>query len=202
MMTARRRHGSSGWRLGLSLVAVFCIAYALIAARLIPTDGTQGKTLLPESMSTASFTSGGGNVPDSAVRAIASQLGQLRGSNPELVVAPAMTGSSYDVSATVDVGEDASVPASAWTATVKHDVPVYFAGVFGSGQPIEQAEVYFTVGGQIVAGAALGKSSYKALVASTAAGGSGWLATLSSLPAVTGQGAGNRWFEIAPGVSG
>ncbi|WDL97327.1 hypothetical protein [Alicyclobacillus sp. ALC3] len=186
-----------GWRIGLGLATVLALVYAYSVHKLLPSGAAGSLPSATIGVSTAAAT----NVPNAAVVAIADQLGGLQGRSPELVVTPSATGTGYDVSATVDLGDSANTSSATWRPEVKHDVPVYFQGVFASGQPVEQAQVYFTVGGQIVAGAALGKASYQALTASAATGG-GWLSTLSSLPAITGEGVNDRWFEIASTTAG
>lgn len=185
-----------GWRVGVSLTLALAFAYGYSIHQLLPA-GAAGSTQTSAGVS----TSAADNVPSTAVAAIARSLGGLQGRSPELVVTPSATGSGYDVSATVDVGDSARTPAATWKTEVEHDVTEYFQGVYGSGQPIMQAQVYFTVGGQIVAGAALGKASYKALTAS-ASTGTGWLSTLSSLPAITGEGTNDRWFEVVNSAQG
>ncbi len=189
---------AAGWRIGLGLAAALALVYAYSIHTLLP-SGVAGSRLTAATGGVSA--SAANNVPNSAVVAIANQLGGLQGRSPELVVTPSSTGTGYDVSATVDLGDSANTSSATWTPEVKHDVPVYFQGVFSSGQPVEQAQVYFTVGGQIVAGAAIGRASYEALTAS-ASTGAGWLSTLSSLPAITGEGANDRWFEIANTTGG
>jgi hypothetical protein len=194
------------WRVGAAMVVVLGAAYAILDTRLMQGDPSiaawvsSGEFSLATAVQSAFQSTSAGNVPDAAVAAITNHVGQVQGLN-ELVVTPADTGQGYDVSATVDLGENPAVSYAAWSKTVKQDVPAYFQDVFGSGQPVQEAEVYFLLDGNLVAGAALGASAYQALgteVSTSGASQSAWVSTLASEPVVEDAGPNTRWFELEP----
>ncbi|MCF8564819.1 hypothetical protein LLE49_08760 [Alicyclobacillus tolerans] len=187
------------------VIALLMGAYGLAASGLNP-SASQVPAAGKETVGTLGTAAGGttqgtsvGDVSNQVVADIAKQLGVVGGLN-DLVVLPVSGGQSYMVSATVDLA-DHSLSTAQWNAMVKKDVPVFFAGAFKAGSSIEDAQVYFMVNGQIVAGAGLGKSAYQALSSEVSTGQSGFDAMLSSAPMVTTQGASQRWFQVSSNPS-
>lgn len=191
-----------GWRLGVTLVTAFAVLYAIVdGSTQEPVPGVNSSTgasqTLEQNILSAFQVTTSGDVPSSVETAVVSRLQNVKGAN-ELVVTPSSSGAGYDVSATVDLGDDENISYGTWAAMVKQDLPSYFEGVFGSGQPIQQADVYFLLDGQIVAGAALGATAYQTIDSATSANGSNWVTAMAGLPVDTTEGPNARWFEMEP----
>jgi len=135
-----------------------------------------------------------GNVPEAIVQGIANQLGTVSGLD-ELVVMSAVNGAGYTVSATVDLGQNTSENASVWRTSVQSDVSRYFQGVFAKQLNVENAQVYFTLGGNVVAGAGLGTSAYQTLTTSVSTTSESMSQAIAQLPVVSQDGANDSWFE-------
>jgi hypothetical protein len=174
-----------------TLVSVYTFAAIGMSSHLHRDDlsrTVQGATV----QGTEAFTNT--DVSDKVVQQLATSLSNIVSNDDELAVLPMTGGTGYTVSTTISVDD---VPSSQdWRQAVSQDITQYFTDIYGQSQPVENAQVYFTKDGQIVAGAGLGKQVYGQLVATASTDGGGFVQSLQAQPVRTQQGAMDSWVEI------
>ncbi|MCL6445525.1 MAG: hypothetical protein K6T83_19065 [Alicyclobacillus sp.] len=141
------------------------------------------------------YSNAQGNVPDAVVRHIADGVGAVPG--VELVVLPSSRGDGYVVFATVDLGTNPAGPPAEWSTVVKRDMNTFFRGIYTSGEPVEDAAVYFMIGQQTVAGAGLGRTSFEQLASAASTNTGGLVAALIQAPQRTVGGPEDQWIQVA-----
>lgn len=141
-----------------------------------------------------------GDVPDPVVSAIVNRLGNVTGLN-DMVVLPDQAVNAYTVSAMVDLGDVSAASIAPWNPTVDKDVDQYFQDVFTGTPQVNEAEIYFTQNGQVVASAGLGRQTYEQLTTTADTASGGLASVLASMPVASGGDLNNHWFQVADGQS-
>lgn len=173
--------------MALTVVAILAALYLLSTAAL---QGTWPVSVGSVAQAPTSLA----DVPDAAVQGVVSHLGKVPGVD-QLVVLPDAAG-GYDVSATVNLGYNSLMTPADWIGTVRRDVGYYFEGVYSSGQPIADAQLYFLLDGQAVAGAGLGSAAWHSLSAEALARTGSVARQLQTMSVNTAPGPDDRWFEV------
>lgn len=138
------------------------------------------------------------NGPDAAIsnqamQALAEKLGDVDGLNDLVVLPDGTSGHGFNVSATVDLGAQATA-ATSTQAAIDKAVDTFYRDVYTSGQPISQAELTFTNDNLIVASSGLGKTAYEQLASSTMNGD--LAAALAEAKPVDESSSAEEWLEM------
>lgn len=137
------------------------------------------------------------DVSNAVVSAIAARLQSVSGLD-ELVVEPSSSSAGYTVSAEVDLGPNPNESKLSWSPKVASAAEAYFTNLFSGSEKIVNAQVYFILGGQVVASAGLGQAVYQHMEVSTSTmSDMSFVAILSHQPTMTSGGMKDSWFEEA-----
>ncbi|MCL6597309.1 MAG: hypothetical protein K6T81_01060 [Alicyclobacillus macrosporangiidus] len=176
----------------LAWVGVLSAIYGVCAGGLAAELG-DGRTDWPGGAVVSPAATAGMDVPDTVVQTVARSVAPVSGLD-ELVVLPNASG-GYTVSAQVELGVDASAKAAA-ESQMANLAQLYFQRVYGAGEDIVDAQVYFIAGGQLVGGADLGRDAYRKLDVSATTAPGAFLQAVQSLPVRTGEGADDSWAQF------
>lgn len=192
---AQTLRAGRGFIAGVVMLGLLTTGYVVVDDSLVGNAPGASSVVTGAGLGTTPTTASAtpADVPDATVQKVASSVSDVVGLN-ELVVLPSADGKGVTVSAMVDLG-DHSAPRSTWLPQVRRAVQQYLYGVYQSGAVVENAQVYFTQNGEIVAGAGLGKQAYLSMAAEASTGQSNFVQTLESQPTVTNEGTKDSWFE-------
>jgi hypothetical protein len=173
------------------LVAAIAIMGAGYAAAMVWLGGAEG--VMPRTDSGTSVSTGSAiDVPAGMETTLAARVGQVVPNLDELFVFPAADGQGFTVSMTISyVGDQAPTDQQ-----IKRDVDALFPASYNSHEPVEDVEAYFSFNGDILAGAEMGKSAYRALSAATTSNQGSLADLLAHAKVVTTEGSDTSWMEV------
>jgi hypothetical protein len=137
---------------------------------------------------------------DSMTSALADALGNVTGLNDMAVIPDGNGGGQYLVSAVVSLTGTSSGGGTTGSLQNAMDTSVdtFFKDVYGTDQPISQAEITFQLqDGTIVGTAGLGKDAYAKMASTTLQGD--LASTLNAMSPVQENSSSDAWFEMSTG---
>lgn len=135
------------------------------------------------------------DISNAVVNQVTRSVSNVSGLN-DIVVLPDTKPGTYTVSAMVDLGDaDENVPAL-WDRSVDDAVDTYFQDLFSNQFHVSEAEVYFTLDGNIVASAGLGADAYHEVATVADTGEGGLAAVLRSMHSDSTDDMNNHWLAL------